>query len=981
MKRLAAVFTLTLFCLWPTSVAAAECRFVLGFANLRDLIGHDIVGECLENQHHGPNGDGLQQTTGGLLVWRKADNWTAFTDGFRTWLNGPNGLEQRLNTELLPWEVVKDPVIVAALASLRRSDPKAAAAIEALPWVRDGIRSHSPLDLGFQFELNRVSDLIYWANRSPQTFANLIRKPWILNDFAPFLQTKAVRGVAGDLWADVIIGQPDFSQITDDQVVPFKLFNPGGVIVDRSVSPGRLYVWDAGNSRILGVDLRTCYAGPSPCVADVVIGQPSGFDHAACNADSNVQNFPFRAAASAETLCGIPDITIPPDEDRSHVTMAVDSWGNLYVPDVLNNRVLKYERPFETDSVADEVWGQSDFSGIVCNRDSPGFAPTRKSLCLSHWNVWSILEGFTSGVEVDSDGNLWVADAGNHRVLRFSLNHATGTIAKQADLVLGQPHFQISERGSSLERLDSPAAVRTDTNGWLYVADKGNDRVLVYQPPFTSGMSATSVFGSGFKRPTSLEMHVDNQSLWVNDSGNLRFERWDLNGAGIRGEEHSVSSRTGGGIGIDSEGNILIAITRFTQDVIRHPSTGRAAGSAVHQFFDRKLFSPPGGHNFKGSRELGWVAGVAVYGDQLIAADYKRLMFWNGINSLSNGKPADGVIGETHWQQSAHTCCGRIKVDQAGRLWVLGTDVTRFIRVYQLPLTAQAIPIQTIRTESLSLPVLGTSDRVRIGPTTQRILTVGGPPGGTSITTGPFIRSIAPVGNGDMVWISDSYNHRVLRIRDPLTNPVVDVILGQTDSSGNMCNRHSHISPWANPADHTGPPTADMLCFPGGLAIDRFGNLFVSDHSLEVSGNRRLLVFAAGSIPLDNQSVIYAPAASKVFSNLDVVDDRYFAHSYAPRQVVDTGTVYLRRRLPATWEPAFDSANHMAVGFNSFMGPRFIGLYHNALGPDTAPSGFLHDLVSMPYAMTFDENDNLYVTDINYNRILIYWNPFNNPSQ
>ena len=86
------------------SVAAAECQFVLGFATLRDLVGHDIVGECLENERHGANGDALQQTTGGLLVWRKADNWTAFTDGYRTWINGPNGLVQRLNTERFEWE-------------------------------------------------------------------------------------------------------------------------------------------------------------------------------------------------------------------------------------------------------------------------------------------------------------------------------------------------------------------------------------------------------------------------------------------------------------------------------------------------------------------------------------------------------------------------------------------------------------------------------------------------------------------------------------------------------------------------------------------------------------------------------------------------------------------------------------------------------------------------------------------------------------
>ena len=61
-----------------TTYAGANCQFVLGFKTLRDLIGHDIVGQCLENEHYNAIGDSVQQTTGGLLVWRKADNWTAF---------------------------------------------------------------------------------------------------------------------------------------------------------------------------------------------------------------------------------------------------------------------------------------------------------------------------------------------------------------------------------------------------------------------------------------------------------------------------------------------------------------------------------------------------------------------------------------------------------------------------------------------------------------------------------------------------------------------------------------------------------------------------------------------------------------------------------------------------------------------------------------------------------------------------------------
>ena len=52
-----------------------------------------------------------------------------------------------------------------------------------------------------------------------------------------------VRGVAGDFWADVILGQPDFSEATPYEVVPFKVFNPGrcrGGPVDRSRQGVRL---------------------------------------------------------------------------------------------------------------------------------------------------------------------------------------------------------------------------------------------------------------------------------------------------------------------------------------------------------------------------------------------------------------------------------------------------------------------------------------------------------------------------------------------------------------------------------------------------------------------------------------------------------------------------------------------------------------------------------------------------------------------
>ncbi len=87
-----------------STTSAANCQFVLGFKVLHDLIPQ-IVGNCLEDEHHNPfNGDGFQATANGLLVWRKADDFTAFTNGSRTWINGPFGLQTRLNTERFSFE-------------------------------------------------------------------------------------------------------------------------------------------------------------------------------------------------------------------------------------------------------------------------------------------------------------------------------------------------------------------------------------------------------------------------------------------------------------------------------------------------------------------------------------------------------------------------------------------------------------------------------------------------------------------------------------------------------------------------------------------------------------------------------------------------------------------------------------------------------------------------------------------------------------
>ena len=108
MAAAAALLALVIMAFGATGRAAAathaDCEFVLGFQALHAM-APDVVGECLDNERHDPHyGVTRQLTAGGVLLWHKATNWTAFTDGARTWVNGPEGLRDRLRTERFDWE-------------------------------------------------------------------------------------------------------------------------------------------------------------------------------------------------------------------------------------------------------------------------------------------------------------------------------------------------------------------------------------------------------------------------------------------------------------------------------------------------------------------------------------------------------------------------------------------------------------------------------------------------------------------------------------------------------------------------------------------------------------------------------------------------------------------------------------------------------------------------------------------------------------
>ncbi len=742
------------------------------------------------------------------------------------------------------------------------------------------------------------------------------------------VSASAIRGQSGDLWADVEVGKRDFNEIIPREVVPYKVNSPGGVILDKSVSPARMYVWDSGNSRILGVNLGVCDGLTTACTPDIIIGQPSGSDYGSCNQDGSFQNYPNRAPASASTLCGMAEWTHTTLEEKSFVNMYVDASGNLYVPDYHNNRVLKYISPFTTDVVADDVWGQPDFTSNKCNltkvygQNTP--QPTASSFC------FNAVGGEGAGVTFDSTGNMWVTDGGNNRVLRFP--NVSGNISKTADVVLGQTNFTTGgdfSSGTALNRMHSPAAVEFDNQGKLYVADRENRRVLVFTAPFTNGKTGVNLGATFNDGPFTVKATANRDGIWTTESANwIAYPKlWNLDGT--LNKAVTGWGISGGSIDFNESGDLFIS-TYIYEDISKFQLQGDGTYTEA-----KRYFSPPNGYNLTTSRRFehnAW-GGVAVANNQLFVAD-GRLQFWNNPSTLTNGQTPDGYLGTGSATEIPFRLYGQIQTDLDNRIWV---EKQTEIQVYQTPVVTGQLPVKVI---------------------TSPINILGG-----GQLTFNQVHGLAPTSHGEYLWLAETDSHRVFRVKDPLTNPVVDVILGQTTLTGNQCNRG------AVPAPNTGTTqSADrtMLCFPGALSIDKLGNLYVSDHWLEANGNWRLLMFSPTLFPDNPTSVLFAPLATKEF----------------PRKVSTIPNPYAYDH--ATFGVAFDSTNKMVTGYNPYRGKRFIEYYNNPTAFNAAnpsdpnyavPSGQFNDFYGWAVAMNFDSNDNLYVLDANRGRVMIYKQP------
>ncbi len=326
-----------------------------------------------------------------------------------------------------------------------------------------------------------------------------------------------------------------------------------------SDASGHLWTVDRQLERVLRWDNATAKANGA--AADGVIGQPDTATTYFANYDPSITltttrggvddpvskkffvgdsgrvlRYASRAAAEAgdapEAALGKSDLSSfgggsPTATNlRSTWGLVMDSAGKLWVCDNEANRILAFANAATapTGAAATVVLGQQNFTDSGPLRSQKGLSQPR-------------------GMALDAVGNLYVADFGNRRVLRFN-SLATKTSGAGADAVIGQQDFTSDNTGTDPSLLDDPSGVCTDSSGHLWVADTGKNRVVRYDNPLTNspltppsgtlgGLASIGV--SGMAQPTAVAIDAQGRLFVLDYSFNriLRFDNADFkpNGA------------------------------------------------------------------------------------------------------------------------------------------------------------------------------------------------------------------------------------------------------------------------------------------------------------------------------------------------------------------------------------------------------------------------------------------------------------------
>jgi RHS repeat-associated protein len=194
--------------------------------------------------------------------------------------------------------------------------------------------------------------------------------------------------------------------------------------------------------------------------------------------------------------------------------IAIDETGNHYITERSNNQVVKVAPTGERTIVAGTGERGSSGDGGLANEaqlNSP------------------------SDVELGSDGAIYIADQGNHRIRMIDQHGLISTVAGNGE------HGFAGDEGLAVEAsLYSPAAIVTSRDGALYIADTANNRIRQVSIDGTistyAGNGESGYGGDGgdavsatLNRPNGLSFGPDD-SLFIADSSNHRIRKIDRQG-------------------------------------------------------------------------------------------------------------------------------------------------------------------------------------------------------------------------------------------------------------------------------------------------------------------------------------------------------------------------------------------------------------------------------------------------------------------
>ena len=201
----------------------------------------------------------------------------------------------------------------------------------------------------------------------------------------------------------------------------------------------------------------------------------------------------------------------------------------------------------------------SDFSSS--SQKTVEYIPS--SVTTPEWNSnVSNLSGLNDvrGIHVDSNGNVYVADLNNSRVVKWSLGAYEGVLVAG-----GNGH------GGNLNQLNNLHDVYVDSNLNIYIADSGNHRIIRWSHGATQGVVVAGGNGYGgdnnqLANPFGIWVDEANGYMYIADSDNHRIVKWEIGAT----EGTVVAGGNGNGSDLDklwypknvelnSDGDLIIA--------------------------------------------------------------------------------------------------------------------------------------------------------------------------------------------------------------------------------------------------------------------------------------------------------------------------------------------------------------------------------------------------------------------------------------